>query len=242
MTEEKKQQQSKPKTDKGAAKVVAKSVYGEKKKFGGKKPFKGRKERVKDEFEQKIVDIARVTRVMAGGKRMSFRACVAVGDKKGKVGVGLAKGSDVTIAVNKAVNQAKKSMIEVSTVNETIPHEIFHKKGAAKILLKPARKGKGMIAGGATRIVLELAGIVNVTSKILGTNNKVNIVKCTVEALDMLKKVEKKTVKKAEAGKVTPKKNESKKEANTKTAKVAKTEKKVAAKPKVKTTKKEVKK
>jgi small subunit ribosomal protein S5 len=180
---------------------------------------------------------------MAGGKRMSFRACVAVGDKKGKVGVGLAKGSDVTIAVNKAVNQAKKSMIEVSTVNETIPHEIYHKKGAAKILLKPARKGKGMIAGGATRIVLELAGIVNITSKILGTNNKVNIVKCTVEALDMLKKVEKKAVKKAGEKKTTPKKEESKKETKTtKTAKTTKTEKKVATKPKAKTTKKEVKK
>lgn len=238
MTEEKKQQQAGKKTETGAARVVAKSVYGEKKKFGGKKAFKGRPEKEKDEFEQKIVDIARVTRVMAGGKRMSFRACVAIGDKKGKVGVGLAKGADVTIAVNKAVNQAKKSMIDVSTINDTIPHEIYHKKGAAKILLKPARRGKGLIAGGATRIILELAGIVNITSKILGTSNKVNIVKCTVEALDLLKKVEKKPAKKDEvkdsAAKVTPVKKETK---------VVKTDKKTVAKPKAKkTVKKEIKK
>jgi len=199
MTEEKKQQKTESTTtNKGAAEVVAKSVYAAKKKFGqGKKPFK-RQEREKDEFEQKIVDIARVTRVMAGGKRMSFRACVAIGDKKGKVGVGLAKGADVTIAVNKAVNQAKKVMIDVTTVNDTIPHAIYHKKGAAKILLKPARRGKGMIAGGATRIIFELAGVKNITSKILGTNNKVNIVKCTIEALDLLKKTEKRVPKKSE--------------------------------------------
>lgn len=195
MTEEKKQQEAKN-TSVGAAQAVAKSVYGAKKNFGpGKKPFK-RHEKEKDEFEQKIVDIARVTRVMAGGKRMSFRACVAIGDKKGKVGIGLAKGADVTIAVNKAVNQAKKVMINVTTVNDTIPHSIYHKKGAAKIMLKPARRGKGMIAGGATRIIFELAGIKNITSKILGSNNKVNIVKCTIEALDLLKKVEKKQPKK----------------------------------------------
>jgi len=233
MTEEKKQQVEGKKTGTDVANAVAKSVYGEKKKFGqGKKTFRGRPEKEKDEFEQKIVDIARVTRVMAGGKRMSFRACVAIGDKKGKVGVGLAKGADVTIAVNKAVNQAKKCMIEVTTVNDTIPHEIYHKKGAAKILLKPARRGKGTIAGGATRIVLELAGIKNITSKNLGTSNKVNVVKCAIEALDLLKKVEKRVVKS-----VTEVKTEEIKP-------VEKVEtKKVDAKPVVKkTVKKEVKK
>lgn len=127
---------------------------------------------------------------MAGGKRMRFRACVAIGNKKGKVGIGLAKGADVTIAVTKAVNDAKKNMIDVPTVNDTIPHEIYYKKGAAKVLLKPARRGKGIIAGGAVRIIVEMAGIKNITSKILGTNNKVNIVKCTIEALENLKKVE----------------------------------------------------
>lgn len=171
-----------------AAKTVAKSVYGERKR--GKRIFRKKRDEKRDEFEQRILDIARVTRVMAGGKRMRFRACVAIGDKKGKVSIGVCKGADVTIAVTKAVNKAKKSTIDVSIINETIPHEIYNKFGAAKILFKPARKGRGVIAGGVVRIILELAGIKNVTSKILGTNNKVNNAKCTIEALQKLKKVE----------------------------------------------------
>ena len=156
-----------------------------------KKMFKrSRGNREQEEFEQRIIDIARVTRVMAGGKRMRFRACVAIGDKKGRVAIGLAKGKDVTIAVTKAVSRAKKNIITVPMVNNTIPHEVYQKFGAAKILFKPARKGRGIIAGGAVRVVLELSGIKNVTSKILGTNNKVNNVKCTIEALGNLKKVE----------------------------------------------------
>lgn len=171
-----------------AAKTVAKSVYGERKR--GKRIFRKKRDEKRDEFEQRILDIARVTRVMAGGKRMRFRACVAIGDKKGKVSIGVCKGADVTIAVTKAVNKAKKSTIDVPIINETIPHEIYNKFGAAKILFKPARKGRGVIAGGVVRIILELAGIKNVTSKILGTNNKVNNAKCTIEALQKLKKVE----------------------------------------------------
>ena len=192
MTEEKKQQSEEKNTDQKAQLAVAKSVYGEKKKGErDKRQARGKTEK-QDEFGQRIVDLARVTRVMAGGKRMRFRACVVIGDGKGKVAVGLDKGADVTIAVNKAVNQAKKNIIEVPIVNDTIPHDIYHKKGAAKVLLKPARRGKGVIAGGATRIVLEMAGIKNITSKNLGTNNKVNIVKCAIEALSLLKKTEKK--------------------------------------------------
>jgi len=141
-----------------------------------------------EEFEQKMIDIARVTRVMAGGKRMRFRACVAIGNKKGRVAIGLAKGADVTGAVTKAVNKAKKDFIDIPIVNETIPHEIYQKLGAARILFKPAKKGRGVIAGGAVRVLLELSGIKNVTSKILGTGNKVNNVKCTIEALKNLKK------------------------------------------------------
>lgn len=157
------------------------------------KEKKGKFKDVKqDDFEQKIVDIARVTRVMAGGKRMRFRACVVVGDKKGRVAVGLAKGADVTVAVNKAVNKAKKNIVKVPIVNDTIPHQIMYKHGAAEVLLKPAKRGHGVIAGGAVRIVLELAGVKNITSKILGTNNKINNVKCVVEALASLKRVEKK--------------------------------------------------
>ncbi len=145
----------------------------------------------KDEFDQKILDIARVTRVMAGGKRMSFRACVAVGDKKNKIGIGLGKGPDVALAVSKAVDRAKKDMVSVPIVNEsTIPHEIKHKYGAAKILFKPSGQGRGIIAGGVVRIILELSGIKDITSKILGTNNKVNNAKCTLEALRNLKRVD----------------------------------------------------
>ncbi len=176
-----------------------KTVYAQnQKKKQDRRPRRGgfNKDRQSDEFEQRIVDIARVTRVMAGGKRMRFRACVAIGNKKGKVAVGLAKGADVTIAITKAVNKAKKEMIEVPIVNDTIPHELYWKKGAAKVLLKPGSKGRGVIAGGAVRIILELAGVHNITSKILGTNNKVNIVKCTIEALNNLKKVEGKPKKK----------------------------------------------
>jgi small subunit ribosomal protein S5 len=175
---------------KGVAGVVAKSVYGAKQK---NKRFnkKSRNNAQRDEFEQKILDLARVTRVMAGGKRMRFRACVAIGDKKGKVGIGLGKGADVTIAINKAVNKAKKDLVEVPIVNNTIPHEVRHKFSAAQVLFKPARKGRGVIAGGIIRIIMELAGVKNVTSKILGTTNKVSNAKCAIEALKKLKKIEK---------------------------------------------------
>jgi small subunit ribosomal protein S5 len=179
------------------------SVYAQKRK----KPM-ARSERPQDEFDQRIVDLARVTRVMAGGKRMRFRATVVIGNKKGKIGVGVAKGADVTMAVTKAVNVAKKNLIDVPIVNETIPHEISEKFGAAKVMLKPARRGRGVIAGGAVRIALELAGVKNVTSKILGSNNKVNIAKCTIKALDNLKKVEVANSKKKQEKKGEEKKND----------------------------------
>ena len=142
------------------------------------------------EFDQVIIDIARVTRVMAGGKRMRFRACVVIGDRKGKVGSAVAKGADVTLAVNKAVTKARKNLVSIPIINETIPHRVDVKFGAARILIKPAPKGTGIIAGGAVRMVLDLAGVSNVVAKILGTNNKINNVKATIKALQMLKKVE----------------------------------------------------
>jgi small subunit ribosomal protein S5 len=141
------------------------------------------------EFDQGIIDLARVTRVMAGGKRMRFRACVVIGNKKGKVGIGLAKGADVTLAVNKAVNQAKKQMIDIQIVNGTIAHSIKHKFGAAEVLLRPAKKGRGIICGGVVRIIMEMAGVHNITSKIMGTNNKVSNAKCVIGALSSLQKV-----------------------------------------------------
>jgi len=140
-----------------------------------------------DEFDQKLVDIARVTRAMAGGKRMSFRACVVIGDRKGKVGMGLRKGADVAIAINKAITAAKKQMIDVHTINDTIPERVVVKFKAAQVLLKPASKGTGVIAGGAVRSVLELAGVKNVVSKMLGSKNKINNVLATLKGLEALR-------------------------------------------------------
>jgi small subunit ribosomal protein S5 len=149
--------------------------------------FRGREmTREEKEFEQKIVDIARVTRVTAGGKRMRFRACVVLGDRKGRVGYGIGKGADVTMAVSKAVAKARKNLIKVPLINETIPHEVKEKFGAARILIKPAPVGTGIKAGGAPRIVFELAGISNIVSKILGSENKINNVRAAFNALQRL--------------------------------------------------------
>jgi small subunit ribosomal protein S5 len=147
-----------------------------------------RPQREKPEFDQSIVEIARVTRVMAGGKRMSFRACVVIGDRKGRVGMGLAKAKDVPMAVQKAVHQAEKALIKINMREGTITHSVHVKYGAAKIMLKPAPVGTGIISGGAVRTVLELAGIENIVSKILGTNNKINNVRAALMALSQLKK------------------------------------------------------
>ena len=125
---------------------------------------------------------------MAGGKRLSFRACVVIGDRKGRVGLGVAKAKDVPMAVQKAVKQAEKSLIKVGLREGTITHEVKAKFGSARILLKPAPVGTGIISGGAVRIVLELAGIENIVSKIFGTNNKINNIKATLQALSSLKK------------------------------------------------------
>jgi len=145
-----------------------------------------------EEFEQRIIDVARVTRVMAGGKRMKFRVCLAIGDRKGRVGAGIAKGADVTAAVAKAFTKAKKNLIMVPTLNGTIYHPVVVKFKAAKIILKPAKPGTGVKAGGAVRILCELAGVANITSKILGSNNKINNVKATLNAFKSFKAIEKK--------------------------------------------------
>ncbi|MBD3247950.1 30S ribosomal protein S5 [Candidatus Falkowbacteria bacterium] len=215
MTEEKKQLNKEGKTEnKNIPQKNDPTKKDRKRNFRRDKRFSEKR----DEFDQRILDIARVTRVMAGGKRMRFRACVAVGDKKGKIGVGVGKGADVTIAVNKAVNRAKKDLVDVPLIKDTIPHEIFNKFSAAKIVFKPAKSGRGVIAGGVVRVILELAGIKNITSKILGTNNKLSNAKCTLDALRKLKKVEvrkadKKDIKPAKAKEAS--KNEEKKEDKT---------------------------
>lgn len=162
--------------------------------FGkGRKPGFGRagaggKDKPKDDFESKLLDLARVTRVTGGGKRMRFRAVVIAGDKKGKIGIGIDKGRDVSQAVEKATRKAKKSLVTVVTINGTIPHEVEAKYGPARILLKPQKKGRGLVAGGAVRTICDLAGIRNVSSKILsGSKNKLNNARATMEALRKLK-------------------------------------------------------
>jgi len=146
------------------------------------------KDRPKDDFQTKLLDLARVTRVTGGGKRMSFRAVVVAGDKKGKVGIGIDKGKDVSQAIEKATRRAKKDLLSVVIVDGTIPHEVEAKYGPAVILLKPQKKGRGLVAGGAVRTICDLAGIKNISSKILsGSKNKLNNARATMEALKKLK-------------------------------------------------------
>ena len=143
----------------------------------------------KDEFKDKVLDIRRVTRVVAGGKRFRFRATVVVGDERGRVGVGVAKGLDVARAVEKARSEAKKNLINVNIKDgRTIAHETQAKYSAARVLLKPASVGHGLRAGGAVRFVLSLAGVKDATAKCLGrTPNKLTNALATIEALKKLK-------------------------------------------------------
>ena len=145
--------------------------------------------RERSEYDQKILDLRRTARVVAGGRRFSFRATVVVGNRAGKVGVGMGKGPDVASAMEKGAFQAKKNIIVVPiTDKKTIPHEVAAKFKAACVLLKPGREGKGLVAGGPIRVIAGLAGIKNLTSKILGrTTNKVNNAAATIEALRKLK-------------------------------------------------------
>ena len=154
-----------------------------------KNKFKNnRPRREEKEFEQKLVELSRVTRVTKGGKQLSFRATLVIGDKKGRAGFGIGKSTDVSTAIAKAFKSAKKQLVIVPIKDETIPHEIVMKFGAGRILLKPAKQGKGIKAGGAMRVALELAGVPNVTGKILGSNNKINTLYATFEALKELRK------------------------------------------------------
>lgn len=141
---------------------------------------------MENEFEEKIVQVNRVSKKTKGGNKIGFSVLVVVGDKKGRVGVGLGKAQEVSVAIRKGGSIAKKHMIRVSIKNSTIPHEIFVKLGAAKVLLKPAPKGSGVIAGGAVRSVVEAAGIENIVSKVLGTGNQASNVYATLEALKRL--------------------------------------------------------
>ena len=155
----------------------------EKKNNRGRKPYEK-----KDEFDSNLLDLTRVMRMTAGGRRFRFRAGVVVGDKKGKIGFGVSKGADVAQAVEKATRIAKKNLVVVPMINDTIPHPVEAKFGAAKVMLKPQAKGRGLVAGGTVRVICSMVGIKNISSKKIGkTSNKINNAKATISALKKLK-------------------------------------------------------
>jgi small subunit ribosomal protein S5 len=171
---------------------------GAKRKFGGgpggKKKDNRRQKRSDQaepsEYTEKVVQVRRVTKVVKGGKKLSFRVVVIIGNEKNKVGVGVGKASEVLGAIRKAVSDAKKNVIEVPLVGTTISHKIFGEAGGAKIMLKPAADGTGIIAGGTPRIVLELAGVGDILAKSQGSNSPLNAARATIQAIESLRSFE----------------------------------------------------
>ncbi len=146
-----------------------------------------RQNQAEQEFKEQLISLNRVSKTVKGGRIARFAAIMAVGDGKGRIGVGLGKAAEVPEAIRKGIEDAKKNMITVSMKGNTIPHEVIGVYGAGRVLLKPAKQGTGIIAGGGVRFVLELAGIKNVRAKCLRSNNPANVVKATVEGLKALR-------------------------------------------------------
>ena len=152
----------------------------------GKKKIETTEEKPQSEWIERVVQISRVTKVVKGGKKLSFRAIVIVGNKKGQVGVGCAKAAEVIIAIQKAIADGRKNLVNVPIFKTTIPHPITGRSGAGAVMLRPASQGTGIIAGGAVRLVLELAGIENILAKSLGSKAPLNAANATLEALKAL--------------------------------------------------------
>ena len=146
--------------------------------------------RIESDWEEKIIQVRRVTKVVKGGKKLSFRAVVVVGNSKGQVGVGIGKAAEVIGAIQKGIVDAKKSLINVPLVGTTIPHQIVGKQGSSRIMLRPAAKGTGIIAGGAARAILELSGVGDVLAKSLGSRSPLNVARATIHGLSHLRTFE----------------------------------------------------
>lgn len=157
------------------------------------------------EFDERIIDIARVAKVIKGGRRFAFRVTVVVGDNKGLVGMGIGKARTVPDAIRKAIEIAKRNMSSVSMVGTTVPHEVVGRHGAARVMLKPASPGTGVIAGGGVRAVIEAAGYKDILSKSLGSDNTLNVIRATIEGLAQMKYVhEEATIRGKEPADVSP--------------------------------------
>lgn len=145
-----------------------------------------------DNFDQNLIDVARVSRMTAGGRRFDFRTVILIGDREGKVGVAHAQGEDIPAAIEKAVKKAKKQLVEVDITNHTVPTEVTGEAKSARVLMKPAREGRGLVAGGVVRAVCDLAGIEDISAKIISrTNNKLNIARATLNGFRKVEELKK---------------------------------------------------